>query len=70
MITDVAPRRMPAATLAWGAEWYSGAGDRYVMSSRKPNRILIPAISGSGSVGWRFGSGRRMPLGWPVVPDE
>src|SRR5688500_10736029 len=36
----VPPRRIDADTLAWGAEWYSGAGDRYTCRSRNRNMIL------------------------------
>src|SRR6266540_4338195 len=30
MITEVPPKRIVTDTLACGAEWYSGAGDKYV----------------------------------------
>ena len=59
------PERLPS-----GAEWYSGAGDRYVMPSRSWNTLATKSMSGSCSPGVTSGSGRRMPFGRPVVPDE
>jgi len=70
MITAVEPRRIVAATLACGAEWYSGAGERYVIPSRKPNITLTNSMTASGTPGACSGSGRRIPFGCPVVPDE
>src|SRR6202043_2946380 len=66
----VDPRRSAADTLACGAEGYSGAGLRYVMPARNPNMAFTNSITGHGSSGPADGSSRRMPLGWPVVPDE
>ena len=40
------------------------------MPSRNPNMALTNSITGSGWLGGPSGSGRRMPLGCPVVPDE
>jgi hypothetical protein len=70
MTTTDAPSRSAAATLAYGAEWYSGAGFRYVMPARKPKSQETKLSTGSASPGGSSGSGRRMPLGCPVVPEE
>src|SRR5262245_17594044 len=70
MITDVPPRRCIVMLKRSGAEWYSGAGDRYTLSPVNPNSIVTrgtrPGVSPSGA----SGSGVFTPLGWPVVPDE
>ena len=58
------------ATLTCGAVWYSGAGDRYTMSSRKRQSAAIPSTPMLLSEGWMSYIGRRIPLGCPVVPDE
>src|SRR5262245_29066155 len=54
----VAPRRSAAAIEASGAEWYVGAGDRYVIPGRIPKSIWpTNSRAGSGSLGWISGSG-------------
>ena len=70
MITAVAPSRIVAEMLACGAEWYSGAGERYVMPSRKRNMPFTNSMTASAVLGGWSGIGRRIPFGWPVVPDE
>ena len=40
------------------------------MPSRNPNKPFTNSITGNGSSGPIVGRSRRMPLGWPVVPDE
>jgi hypothetical protein len=40
------------------------------MPDRNPNSARMKSMTGSMSFGASSGSGRRMPLGWPVVPDE
>src|ERR1700729_2233735 len=40
------------------------------MPSRNPNMARTNTITGNGSPGPTSGRARRMPLGWPVVPDE
>ena len=51
MITAVPPRRTVMATLACGAEWYSGAGERYVIPSRKRYMNFTKSMTGNGSPG-------------------
>ena len=58
------------ATLTCGAVWYSGAGDRYTIPSRNRHSAAIPSTAKLVSDGWMSDTGRRMPLGRPVVPDE
>src|SRR5215510_12290197 len=70
MITTVPPLRTVSDTLASGAEWYSGAGERYRMPSLHCHNPFRKWNSGIGCDGGFSGSGRRMPLGRPVVPDE
>ena len=45
------------------------AGDEVLVSALS-YIATTNCITGSGSLGWTSGSGRRMPLGRPVVPDE
>src|SRR3974390_2659435 len=40
------------------------------MPSWNPKIPRTNSITGSGSPGPPVGRSRRMPLGWPVVPDE
>ena len=70
MTTAVDFMRSAMATLTCGAVWYSGAGDRYTMSSRNCHSMAIPSTAMLVSDGWMSYIGRRIPLGRPVVPEE
>ena len=53
-----------------GAEWYSGAGDRYTMPSPNPNSIVHRVSRGGSVPSGTSGTGAFTPLGRPVVPEE
>ena len=70
MTTTVPPRRCAVIDQTNGAEWYSGAGLRY--TSPGVNPMIPPSIPDSvtSEPKGRLVSGRRMPFGCPVVPEE
>ncbi len=70
--TTVAPSAWAPADHCSPAEWYSGAGTRYVDASDMPisDRAKCPTPMARGSSNASPVSGRRIPLGRPVVPDE
>ena len=71
MHTTVPPSACTPVLNPNGAEWYNGAGDRYTESALNPNSPAItPAASRFGSSMPAPDSGRLMPFGRPVVPDE
>ena len=69
MTTAVPPSAWVVVVKASGAEWYSGAGDRYTVSPSKPKSIVRRRDMPSGSSTVTSSSGRLMPLGRPVVPE-
>ena len=54
MITAVQPSRSVAATLAWGAEWYRGAGDKYVDAFAEAEHPLHEVHDSERLVGFLF----------------
>src|SRR5262249_49729019 len=68
--TLVAPSRTAPDTLASGAQGYSGAGGREGIGPGSWKTSATKGMIGRVAAGWTSGSGRRMPLGWPVVPEE
>ena len=70
MTTTVPPRRWAVMDHTKGAEWYRGAGLRY--TSPGPNPMIPPSMpeSVTSEPKGRPLSGRRIPLGCPVVPEE
>ena len=67
--TTSPPMRNVPSDQPSGAAWYSGAGDRYTVSAPRP-QCARNGASGFAVPATAPESGRRTPLGRPVVPDE
>ena len=68
--TAVPPRRCVPIVQPAGAAWYSGAGERYTVSRVKPKSPPSSRVRNDTAPRSVSTSGGRMPLGWPVVPEE
>jgi hypothetical protein len=53
-----------------GAAWYSGPGHRYTDDGEKPKTIRITISRATPVPNGSPVSGRTIPLGLPVVPEE